>query len=101
MQTSAACQAIALRQENTFEPAWKCGRFAKLSKLLPSYDERLLRCVLREVDVAQHGKRTTESHVLKANHEFAKCFVSYRERATRISGPQNNIFNVFHLKLAR
>ena len=69
---------VTLSQDNAFEPPRERGRLTKLRELLPRDHEGFLRSVLREVGVAQHGKRATEGHVLEANHEFAKGLASYR-----------------------
>jgi hypothetical protein len=97
LQTLATRQTIALRQEDPLEPAGKRGRLAQLRQLLPRDDERFLRGVLREAGVAQHGKRTSERHVLKADHKLAKGFASCLWSVTRISRATNDIVNVFHV----
>lgn len=96
LQTLATRQTIALREHDALEPTRERRRFAKLRELLPGHDECFLRRVLRQVDVAQHGKRAAEGHVLKANYEFAKRFASRRWRTTRIRRPADNTLDVFH-----
>src|SRR5262249_39799831 len=60
-----------------------------------------LRRVLREIDVAQHGKRASESHVLKANHKLAKRLVPSCRRAIDIRRPQDNAVDVSHVLILR
>jgi hypothetical protein len=96
LQPLATGQSIALRQDNAFEPTRKRRRLTKLRELLPGNNESFLRRILREIDVAQHGKRTSERHVLKADHKLAKGLASCLWRVTRISRATNDIVNVFH-----
>ena len=93
----ATQQAVALGQDDAFEPTRKRGRLTKLRKFFPGDNERFLRGVLRKVGVAQHGKRATEGHVLKANHQFAKGLTSRRGRTIRVSRPKYDLVDVFHL----
>jgi hypothetical protein len=96
LQSLATRQTIALRQDDSLEPTGKRRGLAQLRHLLPGNDESLLRGVLREIGITQHGKRTSERHVLKADHKLAKGFASCLWSVIRISRAANDIVNVFH-----
>ncbi len=72
VEALAARQAVALCQHYALEPAGERLRPAQLVEVAPGREERLLRGVLRQMKVAQHGVRARERQVLEPAHDLSK-----------------------------
>src|SRR5215813_8154886 len=99
LQASGPRQTVALRVDDPLEPSRKRCRLTKLRQFLPGHNECFLSNILREIGVAQYGKRTTEGHVLKANHQFAKGFASDAWGAVEVCCPKHDLGCIIHLNV--
>ena len=65
--------AVALPDEDPVRPGLEAGRVAELRKVAPDAQQRLLRRILGEVDVAQDPVRDGEEPVAHADSKEREC----------------------------